>query len=109
MDLFSANPFHRACRTESQDNHSGQYFHSGRLSVLARPEPSLLVPSEFSDGIFDDRLGNDLSWLMRSGSKLNETENLLDDVRLVRRMAAGESSALGEFYDRWCATVYATI
>ena len=52
--------------------------------MLARPEPSLLVPSEFSDGIFDDRLGNDLSWLMRSGSKLNETENLLDDVRLVR-------------------------
>lgn len=32
----------------------------------------------------------------------------LDDVRLVRRMAAGDSPALGVFYDRWSGEVYAT-
>lgn len=33
----------------------------------------------------------------------------LDDIRLVRQMAAGEASALGSFYDRWSHTVYATV
>ena len=32
----------------------------------------------------------------------------LEDVRLVKRMAAGEASALGQFYDRWSHHVYAT-
>jgi RNA polymerase sigma-70 factor, ECF subfamily len=33
-------------------------------------------------------------------------EIALDDVRVVRRMAAGDSSALGVFYDRWSGEVY---
>jgi RNA polymerase sigma-70 factor (ECF subfamily) len=35
-------------------------------------------------------------------------ETSLEDIRVVRRMAAGESSALGIFYDRWSREVYAT-
>jgi len=31
----------------------------------------------------------------------------LDDVRIVQRMAGGDSVALGEFYDRWSDAVYA--
>jgi RNA polymerase sigma-70 factor (ECF subfamily) len=31
----------------------------------------------------------------------------LDDVRIVKRIAGGDSAALGEFYDRWSETVYA--
>jgi len=30
----------------------------------------------------------------------------LDDVRLARAMAAGDSRALGEFYDKWAGRVY---
>ncbi|HEY3113454.1 MAG TPA: sigma-70 family RNA polymerase sigma factor [Gemmatimonadaceae bacterium] len=36
------------------------------------------------------------------------SEIALDDVRVVRRMAAGDSPALGVFYDRWSGEVYAT-
>ena len=35
-------------------------------------------------------------------------EIALDEVRVVRRMAAGDSPALGVFYDRWSGEVYAT-
>jgi RNA polymerase sigma-70 factor (ECF subfamily) len=31
----------------------------------------------------------------------------LDDARIVKRMAGGDSSALGDFYDRWSDAVYA--
>ncbi len=31
----------------------------------------------------------------------------LDDIRLVREMANGQSSALSQFYDRWAGDVYA--
>ena len=33
----------------------------------------------------------------------------LDDVRLVKLMAAGDAEALGRFYDRWSHHVYATV
>jgi RNA polymerase sigma-70 factor, ECF subfamily len=35
-------------------------------------------------------------------------EVALDDVRVVRRMAGGDSPALGVFYNRWSGEVYAT-
>lgn len=46
---------------------------------------------------------------MLSSGNADETEISLDDVRLVRRMAAGDSEALGSFYDRWSAQVYRTV
>jgi RNA polymerase sigma-70 factor (ECF subfamily) len=33
----------------------------------------------------------------------------LDDVRVVKQMAAGDAQALGRFYDRWSHHVYSTV
>jgi RNA polymerase sigma-70 factor (ECF subfamily) len=33
----------------------------------------------------------------------------IEDVRLVKRMAAGEAGALGQLYDKWSHHVYATV
>ena len=35
-----------------------------------------------------------------------DAEIFLEDVRIVQRMAGGDSGALGEFYDRWSDAVY---
>ena len=33
----------------------------------------------------------------------------LDDIRVVKQMAAGDAQALGRFYDRWSHHVYSTV
>lgn len=43
-----------------------------------------------------------------AGTESSAGETLsLDDVRLVREMAAGQTDALARFYDRWSGDVYA--
>lgn len=42
---------------------------------------------------------------MRNDSRADDAIDL-EDVRLVREMTAGKSSALGEFYDKWSARVF---
>lgn len=59
--------------------------------------------------MFGERLVYDLSSFMQSAEKAGIGEFALDDVRMVKQMAAGESAALGRFYDRWSAHVYATV
>ncbi len=67
------------------------------------------MPSRNRDVIFGERLVNDLSYVMLSSQLADANEIVLDDVRLVKRMASGESAALGQFYDRWSAHVHATV
>lgn len=45
---------------------------------------------------------------MSARGTVGSPEIALDDVRIVQRMAAGDSVALGEFYDRWSRDAYAT-
>ncbi|MGI9042888.1 MAG: sigma-70 family RNA polymerase sigma factor [Gemmatimonadaceae bacterium] len=56
-----------------------------------------------------DRLIADLSLVMLHGRLDDSRDIVLDDVRLVGQLAAGEAAALGRFYDRWSAQVYATV
>ncbi len=65
--------------------------------------------SHSNTATFGERLTGDLSCFMQSAQKADSREVALDDVRLVTQMAAGESAALGRFYDRWSAHVYATV
>jgi RNA polymerase sigma-70 factor (ECF subfamily) len=44
---------------------------------------------------------------MAPGAVNGDQEIVLDDVRVVRRMAAGDPTALGQFYDRWSGEAYA--
>lgn len=46
---------------------------------------------------------------MLSRADTDTGEVVLDDGRLVRKMAAGDASALGMFYDRWSSHVYTTV
>ena len=43
--------------------------------------------------------------MVQTGPRSAETSSL-DDARLIREMAAGDSSALARFYDRWSGDVY---
>jgi RNA polymerase sigma-70 factor (ECF subfamily) len=60
-------------------------------------------------GVLGERLVSDLSLIMVSGPLEDAQHVTLDDVRLVKQLAAGEAAALGRFYDRWSAQVYATV
>ena len=44
--------------------------------------------------------------MVQTGTSSGDTLSL-DDARLIREMAAGDSSALARFYDRWSGDVYA--
>jgi RNA polymerase sigma-70 factor (ECF subfamily) len=44
---------------------------------------------------------------MAPRATIGSSDIVLNDVRVVQRMAAGESAALGEFYDRWSGDAYA--
>ncbi len=56
-----------------------------------------------------DRLITDLGLVMLQGRMDDSQHVALDDVRLVKQLAAGEAAALGRFYDRWATQVYATV
>ncbi len=63
-----------------------------------------MAPCSELRGILVD---GDLAFGMPS-SPSADREIAFDDVHVVRRMAAGDASALGAFYDRWSGDVYAT-
>jgi len=65
--------------------------------------------SAHSADILGRRLAGGLLSFMPVARPAEVQEILLDDVRLVRRMAAGEAAALGSFYDRWSGQLYATV
>ncbi len=68
------------------------------------------VAGSHTNGLrFGERVVDNLSCFMQSVEKSAGLEIALDDIRLVKQMAAGESAALGRFYDRWSAHVYATV
>ncbi len=62
-----------------------------------------------SGNIFGYRSLGVLGSGMVQGRNSYDSQLILEDVRLVKRMAAGESAALGAFYDRWSGKVYATV
>lgn len=62
-----------------------------------------------SGNIFGYQSLGALGFVMVQRGNPHDDQLILDDVRLVRRMAAGESAALGAFYDRWSGKVYATV
>ena len=76
-------------------------------SRAATPAPHnlLAVPQR----VTHERVRDALSSFMVSRSSPGEGVQSLEDVRLVRQMAAGEAEALGRFYDKWSQPVYATV
>ncbi len=67
------------------------------------------MPSRNRGGIVAERLIFDLSYVMQSTQNASAGDIVLDDVRLVRKMADGDAAALGSFYDKWSSRVYATV
>jgi RNA polymerase sigma-70 factor (ECF subfamily) len=53
-----------------------------------------------------ERVVDRLGYRMSSIDSADVREVVIEDVRLIKKMAAGDSAALGSFYDRWSATVY---
>jgi RNA polymerase sigma-70 factor, ECF subfamily len=60
-------------------------------------------------GVRSERLVRDISCVMLNTGRADEPEINLEDVRLVRQMAAGDTAALGKFYDRWVDKVHASV
>lgn len=79
----------------------GASFISG--TPVRNAQPSLLESGGLRGAIGRTRL----TFGMAFSSSYTDQNISLDDVRIVREMAAGKTEALTRFYDRWSADVYA--